>query len=312
MSEFPCPKDVPAAKSTEVGQTTECPFGKKEEPTPQMKKLLALEGKWISDVTMYMEGKESKVTGFSISKALYNGKFLESRVTMGDLMHGRELIGYDPKSGEWHSYWIDSHSTNPVICRGKEDDKGNVNLVGTMDCCQTGNKVPVRVVYHFEKGTFQLFCQKDDKDIAVSELSLDIQYTRFEGPSHISHMTLLCKDVDATKKWYVEKLGFTLDADFKFGDKPEMRWTVIGAPEDTNHKITLAHATEINQYAVGKQTIGAPFIVLGSRDIRRDLPLLKSRGVEVTRELEDKFYGIECGIKDLDGNEINFIQVKPH
>jgi catechol 2,3-dioxygenase-like lactoylglutathione lyase family enzyme len=277
-----------------------------------MKKLAAHEGKWISDITMYMDGNESKVTGYRISKALYGGKCLESRVTMGDLMQGKEVIGYDPKSNEWHSYWIDSHSTNPVICRGKEDDKGYINLIGTMDCCMTGKQVPVRVVYNFEKGTFQLFGQKDANDTAVTQLCLDITNKRFEGPSHISHMTLVCKDVDATKDWYVQKLGFTLDADFKFGDKPEMRWTVIGAPEDTHHKITLAHATEKNNHAVGNQTPGVPYIVLGSRDIRRDFPILKSRGVEVTRELEDKFYGIEAGFKDLDGNEINFIQVKPH
>jgi predicted enzyme related to lactoylglutathione lyase len=298
---------------------------KPEEATPEMKLFLEYEGKWESKIKMWFPSppdgalKEKEGKGSIIYEALNGGKALEGKHQMLDEkghvhMEGTEILGYDPKSQEWHSYWIDSYSTNPIVTRGKMEN-GIVTMTGKMDNKMTGESgVPVKTVYDFMNHTFQMFMQKDENDKDITVPMLHVTNNAVQGTSTVSHITVRTKNVDETKAFYIEKLGFDEESDIKFGEDPCHRWCVIRAPEDNKVKLTLSHCPSDKEKleAVGNQTPGVPFLILNTRDVDRDLANFEKRGGVVARGLKDQFYGREAIIKDNNGNEICFLRPKCH
>jgi len=94
-------------------------------------------GSWTHDFKMRMSPDQPwmETPGSSEVSALLGGRFVLEKVSMnlmGMPFEGLQINGYDKLKGEYTSLWMDSMSTWAITSRGKADDKGVVELKGTM------------------------------------------------------------------------------------------------------------------------------------------------------------------------------------
>jgi catechol 2,3-dioxygenase-like lactoylglutathione lyase family enzyme len=98
-----------------------------------------------------------------------------------------------------------------------------------------------------------------------------------------------------------------------------MRWLTISAPGDPDREILLerpgppAHDDATAEQVRELVTKGAAGFALGLRtdDLRKTYEELKAKGVEFTDEPTERFYGIDCGLRDPFGNNIRIVQPAP-
>jgi catechol 2,3-dioxygenase-like lactoylglutathione lyase family enzyme len=122
-------------------------------------------------------------------------------------------------------------------------------------------------------------------------------------------------DQDEALDFYVGTLGFevAMDADLGF-----MRWLTVRAPGDPDREVLLelpgppAHDEGTAAQVRDLVTKGATGFSLGLRtdDLQKTYEELKAKGVEFTDEPTDRFYGIDCGLRDPFGNHLRIVQ--PH
>ncbi|HKE80559.1 MAG TPA: VOC family protein [Solirubrobacteraceae bacterium] len=129
----------------------------------------------------------------------------------------------------------------------------------------------------------------------------------------ITHSSIFVLDQDEALDFYVGKLGFEVAADFDLGF---MRWLTIRAPGDPSRQVLLerpgppstddATAEQIRELV----TKGATGFTLGleTDDLYKMYEELKAKGVEFTDEPTERFYGIDCGLRDPFGNHIRLVQ----
>lgn len=92
------------------------------KPGPEHEMLKKWEGTW--DLTMTMEGNESK--GTSTFKMELGGLWLSSTLEcdlFGTKFQGKGLDTYDAKKKKFISVWADSMSTSPMTLEGTYDKK---------------------------------------------------------------------------------------------------------------------------------------------------------------------------------------------
>ena len=131
----------------------------------------------------------------------------------------------------------------------------------------------------------------------------------------ITHSSIFVLDQDEALDFYVGKLGFEVASDVDMGF---MRWLTVSAPGDPDRQVLLevpgppAHDDATTAQVRELVTKGATGFALGIQtdDCRRTFEELKAQGVEYTDEPTDRFYGIDCGIRDPFGNHIRVVQ--PH
>ena len=124
---------------------------------------------------------------------------------------------------------------------------------------------------------------------------------------------ILVPDQDQALDFYVGKLGLEVrtDADLGF-----MRWLTVGVPGDPDREIFLempgppsmdeetgAQVREL--IAKGAMGFTAGFT---TADCRRTYEELEAKGVEITQEPTEHFYGVDMGIRDPFGNHIRIVQ----
>jgi catechol 2,3-dioxygenase-like lactoylglutathione lyase family enzyme len=129
---------------------------------------------------------------------------------------------------------------------------------------------------------------------------------------NISHVFVL--DQDEAYDFYVNKLGLEVGADMDLG---AMRWLTVCVPGDPDRQILLekpgppsmdeATAEQVREH-VTKGATGFTF-GLTTDDCRKTYEVLKSRGVEFTEEPTERFYGIDCGVRDPFGNHFRIVQL---
>jgi catechol 2,3-dioxygenase-like lactoylglutathione lyase family enzyme len=129
----------------------------------------------------------------------------------------------------------------------------------------------------------------------------------------ISHSGIYVLDQDEALDFYVGKLGLEVSADFDLGF---MRWLTVCVPGNPEHHILLQKpgppmmadevAAQIRDL-VTKGAMGLSFI-LTTDDCRKTYEELKAKGVEFTDEPTERFYGIDCGLRDPFGNNIRIAQ----
>ena len=126
----------------------------------------------------------------------------------------------------------------------------------------------------------------------------------------ISHVFVL--DQDEALDFYVGKLGLEVrtDADLGF-----MRWLTVGVPGDAGREVFLQRpGAPMHDDATADQirelvTKGALFgVIFTTGDCRTTDETLRSRGVEFTQGPEERFYGIDCALRDPFGNPIRITQ----
>jgi catechol 2,3-dioxygenase-like lactoylglutathione lyase family enzyme len=101
------------------------------------------------------------------------------------------------------------------------------------------------------------------------------------------------------------------DADLGF-----MRWLTVTMPDDPDRQLGLmlpgppayddTTAAEIREL-VAKGAAGGG-LIFETDDCRGDYARLSAAGVEVTEEPTERFYGIDCALRDPFGNPIRITQ----
>ena len=81
---------------------------------------------------------------------------------------------------------------------------------------------------------------------------------------------------------------------------------VLDVNDSAQLTIALATAEQIRELV----TKGATGFALGfaTDDLYKTYETLKAKGVEITDEPTERFYGIDCGIRDPFGNNIRIVQ----
>jgi catechol 2,3-dioxygenase-like lactoylglutathione lyase family enzyme len=119
-------------------------------------------------------------------------------------------------------------------------------------------------------------------------------------------------DQDRALAFYRDKLGFKVTEDMDLGG---MRWLTVAPPGQPELNVlldrpgppfidadTAAKADEV----VAKGAAGALFFQVD--DCRATYEDLVAKGVEIIQEPVERFYGIDCAIRDDSGNHIRINQ----
>jgi uncharacterized glyoxalase superfamily protein PhnB len=132
----------------------------------------------------------------------------------------------------------------------------------------------------------------------------------------ISLSSIFVLDQDEALDFYVGKLGLEVNTDMDLGF---MRWLTVNVPGDPDRAILLekpgppamddATAGQVRELVTKGATGG--WIGFNTADCRKTFDELVAKGVEVTQEPIDRFYGIDCGIRDPFGNAIRIVQPAP-
>ncbi|MFL5847020.1 MAG: VOC family protein [Solirubrobacteraceae bacterium] len=129
----------------------------------------------------------------------------------------------------------------------------------------------------------------------------------------ITHSAIFVLDQDEALDFYVGKLGMEVTADVDMGF---MRWLTISVPGHPEREVLLevpgppihddATAEQLREL-VTKGATGLGFI-LTTDDCRATHAALVAKGVEFTDEPTERFYGIDCGLRDPFGNNLRLTQ----
>jgi len=123
-------------------------------------------------------------------------------------------------------------------------------------------------------------------------------------------ISLVVRDYDEAKAWYIDKLGFELVEDTPLGDGK--RWVLLAPPGSRETRLVLAQAAGPEQSArIGDQTGGRVFLLLHTDDFWRDYRAYQARGVTFCEEPRHEAYGIVAVFEDLYGNRWDLLQLAP-
>jgi catechol 2,3-dioxygenase-like lactoylglutathione lyase family enzyme len=130
-----------------------------------------------------------------------------------------------------------------------------------------------------------------------------------------SHSHLYVLDHQEALDFYVGKLGLEVRADV---DLEFMRWLTIGVPGHPEQEILLdipgppgmdpETAKQVSEL-LGKGAVGMAIFTVD--DCRATHDELAAKGVEITQEPVERFYGIDCGIRDPFGNHLRITEPAP-
>jgi catechol 2,3-dioxygenase-like lactoylglutathione lyase family enzyme len=123
-------------------------------------------------------------------------------------------------------------------------------------------------------------------------------------------------DQDEALDFYVGKLGLEVAHDIDLGF---MRWLTVRVPGDTGREILLetpgppamdeSTAETVRELVTKGATAG--WVGFTVDDCRAAYEELAAKGVEFTEEPTERFYGIDCGLRDPFGNNIRIVQPAP-
>ena len=122
----------------------------------------------------------------------------------------------------------------------------------------------------------------------------------------VATVTLVVRDYDEARDWYLERMGFSVLEDVKLGGGK--RWLVISPPGGQGARLLLAKADGADQEArIGDQAGGRVFLFVETDDFDRDHSLMLSRGVVFREEPRREPYGTVAVFEDLYGNLFDLI-----
>ncbi|PRD47573.1 VOC family protein [Sphingobacterium haloxyli] len=122
-----------------------------------------------------------------------------------------------------------------------------------------------------------------------------------------TQITVLVRDVEEAKKFYAEKLGFSVCTDKMFS--PDWRYLTVAPQQDNATVFELVKAeTPEQQKLVGNQSGGQIFIMFQSNDIEGDYIAMKEEGVVFHGTPGMVPGGKGVGFEDLYGNQLDLYQ----
>ncbi len=107
-------------------------------PGPEHAEIAKRVGTWTVKYKHQMgpDAPWTESEGLTHAKTILDGRYLyeESTINLPDFppMKGVHIFGYNNKSGEYESHWMDTMSTWMVHSSGKPDSNGVIQLKGTM------------------------------------------------------------------------------------------------------------------------------------------------------------------------------------
>lgn len=123
----------------------------------------------------------------------------------------------------------------------------------------------------------------------------------------LKSFTIIVRDYDEAKEWYVGKLGFVTVLDQKFG--PSQRFILVAPPgsgkEDVGFVLEKARREDPNMPADYTDRIGKEVnIVLRTNDLSRLCATYHDRGIHFRQAPKQQPWGGEAILEDLYGNSI--------
>jgi catechol 2,3-dioxygenase-like lactoylglutathione lyase family enzyme len=131
----------------------------------------------------------------------------------------------------------------------------------------------------------------------------------------ITHSQTWVLDQDEALEFYVGKLGLEVHTDVDLGTMRRLTVNVPGRPE---REIILMvpgppalddDTAEQVRDLLTKGSLG--MAILSTDDCRGTYEALRAKGVEFTQEPIERFYGIDCALRDPFGNWIRFTEPAP-
>ena len=131
----------------------------------------------------------------------------------------------------------------------------------------------------------------------------------------VSHVNVWVGDQDEAKAFYTEKLGLEVREDATLEEFGGYRWLTVGPPGQPDVNIILSapqppavdeeNAKQI-MVLLAKGAMGPG--ILRTADCRKTCKELEDRGVELTQQPDERFYGIDAALRDPSGNEWRVVQ----
>jgi catechol 2,3-dioxygenase-like lactoylglutathione lyase family enzyme len=129
----------------------------------------------------------------------------------------------------------------------------------------------------------------------------------------ITHTFIHVLDQDEALSFYVGKLGMVVNTDADLGF---MRWLTVSMPEAPELEVGLmlpgppayddATAEQIRELVT--KGAGGGGLIFATDDCRATYERLREAGVEFSEEPTERFYGIDCALRDPFGNPIRITQ----
>jgi catechol 2,3-dioxygenase-like lactoylglutathione lyase family enzyme len=119
--------------------------------------------------------------------------------------------------------------------------------------------------------------------------------------------TLVVRDYDEAKAWYLSKLAFSLIEDTNLGGGK--RWVVVSPGGGSNFLLAQAK-NNAERAAIGNQTGGRVAFFLHTDDFARDHAAMLAKGVNFRETPRHETYGTVAVFEDLYGNLFDLIELK--
>ena len=131
--------------------------------------------------------------------------------------------------------------------------------------------------------------------------------------TRITHTFMHVPDQEEALDFYVGKLGMVVHTDADLG---VMRFLTLNFPDQPDVELGLmtpgppAHddATAAQIRELIAKGAGNAGLIFHTDDCRATYEELLAKGVEFTQEPTERFYGIDCGLRDPFGNALRFTQ----
>jgi catechol 2,3-dioxygenase-like lactoylglutathione lyase family enzyme len=130
-----------------------------------------------------------------------------------------------------------------------------------------------------------------------------------------SHVGVWVRDQDEAKAFYTEKLGFEVREDATLDELGGYRWLTVGPPGQPDVNLMLSRpgppaadpeTAEQLLALVAKGAMGPG--IFRTDDCRATCKELEGRGVELSQQPEERFYGIDASVRDPSGNLWRIVQ----
>ncbi|WP_067566999.1 VOC family protein [Nocardia acidivorans] len=125
--------------------------------------------------------------------------------------------------------------------------------------------------------------------------------------TNVSLTTVYVTDQTASKRWYIDNLGFVEVSDITMGDNG-FRWVTVAHPDHLELEVTLMipgppldeNLAEAIRRSMANGTHGA--LGLRTENCQKTFEELTAKGVEFVQPPSERPYGVEAIIRDNSGN----------
>ena len=134
-------------------------------------------------------------------------------------------------------------------------------------------------------------------------------------PQQISHVGVWVHDQDEAKTFYTEKVGLEVREDATLDELGGYRWLTVGPPGQPELNLILSRPgpPAVDQETadqllalVAKGAMGGG--IFRTEDCRATCRELEGRGLELTQQPVERFYGIDATFRDPSGNIWRVVQ----